>query len=410
MKVIAQTLLNSVPDDNYNNDFIEGMDPRYAHQYPIFNFLTVESMLLDSRVQFALGLIKGPIHTYTKFFSSEDAENPQIQQAIVDRDYFFSYKVEAEDKETEQYILKQFNRFWEVASVKALTALEWGYSGSQVMYQQDSKGVIHFDNLHNYHPRRVRPVSQKGHLIGMVYRSNLTSIHRFFPVPKAFWHVHRREINKYTGRSRLKGSHIPWHEMWTQGGARDIRRLWFYKNSYNGGIMRYPEGQKQKDIDGTEIEAMALAERLISQMVTGGFLILPNKKQGGEGKDYAWDYEPPQSNVTPQGLMEYPTQLRSEILEGMGIPPEVVESSGSQGFGSATGRKVPYMGFIASLYPLVGCLIGDFRAQIMDNLLLFRNKGKKVEYDITPIVPLSPEMGAGSDQITGVESNTGMND
>lgn len=406
MKVKRSTLLNNVPDEAYNHDFIEGMDPRYAHQYPIFNFITVESMLLDSRIQFALGLIKGPIHTYTKFFGSEDGDNPQVHQAIVDRDYYFSYKIKAESKEVEEYILRQINRFWEVASPKALTALEWGYSGSQVMYRQDIKGNLHFDNLHNYHARRVRPVSQRGHLVGMVFRSNMTATHRFFPVPKAFWHVHRREVNKFTGRSRLKGSHIPWHETWTQGGARDIRRLWFFKNSYDGGVIRYPEGQKQKDAQGNEVESIELAEQLISQKTTGGYLILPNKKIN-DNKDYAWDYEPPSSNVTPQGLMEYPSQLRSEILEGMGIPPEVVESSGSQGFGSATGRKVPYMGFIASLYPLVGCLIGDFRAQILDSLLLLRY-GKEIEYDITPIIPLSPE--AAPDQITGVEQNTGMND
>jgi hypothetical protein len=62
------------------------------------------------------------------------------------------------------------------------------------------------------------------------------------------------------------------------------------------------------------------------------------------------------------------------------------------------------MGFIASLYPLVSCLLGDFRSQILDNLLLFRFGGQQ-EYDIVPIVPLGE-----ADQITDVESDTGMND
>jgi hypothetical protein len=126
---------------------------------------------------------------------------------------------------------------------------------------------------------------------------------------------------------------------------------------------------------------------MLSDKQTGGFLILPNRKDG-DSKEYAWNYEPPTSNVTPQGLMEYPKDLRMEIFEGMGIPPEVIESQGSSGFGSATGRKVPYMAFIASLYPLVSSLLGDFQSQVLDNLLLL-NFRKRVEYTIEPIIPVS---------------------
>lgn len=402
-KVSKHFLLQTLSDKSYPYDFMEGMDPRYAHQFPIFNFITIESMLLDSRIEFALGLIKGPIHTYTKFFNSADGDNPQIQQGIIDRDYFFSYKVQAETKEQEDYIVRQLSRFWEVATPKALTAIEWGYSGSQVIYRKDKNNLLHFDNLHLYNARKVRPVSVGGKLVGMVYKTNEQETFRYYPLPKCFWHVHKREINQYTGRSRLKGAHIPWHETWTLGGARDIRRIWFYKNSYNGGMIRYPEGEIIKDEVGNEIPAIEIAQKLISELVTGGYLLLPNKKQGSDSKDYAWDYEPPSGGVTPDGLMEYPQQLRKEILEGIGIPPEVVEAAGSQGFGSATGRKVPYMGFIASLYPLVSTLIGDFRNQILDNLLLFAY-GQIPDYDVVPIIPL----GESQDNITGVESDTGM--
>jgi len=344
--------------------------------------MTIESMLLDPRVVFGLWLIKGPIQTYTKFFSQEDADNPAINESIVSQNLVFSYKVTCENSEVEEYILKQLRRFWETGLSKALSALEWGYSGSQVMYKQDSKGQIHFDNLFKYKPTKIRPVSRQGGITGLFLRDR----NQYIPIPKAFWHVHGREHNHFTGRSRLKGPHVPWHELWSIGGARDIRRLWYYKNSYDSGTLRYPEGSQTDEVCNIRLNSEVAAE-IITNKLTGGFLVLTNKKDSG-GKDYAWSYEPPSANITPQGLMEYPKDLKTEILEGMGIPPEVIESQGSSGFGSATGRKVPYMAFIASLTPLVTNVIGDFDTQILSNLvqLAFR---RTVDYTIEPIVPVA---------------------
>ena len=51
-------------------------DPRYSHHFPYFTYGTVDLMLRDSRILYALSLIKGPVHAYTKFFTEEEAENP----------------------------------------------------------------------------------------------------------------------------------------------------------------------------------------------------------------------------------------------------------------------------------------------------------------------------------------------
>jgi hypothetical protein len=502
--VTEEMLLKRIKGVQFPYPFVQGFDPRYAHQYPFFTWSIIQSMLLDSRIRFALWLIKGPIVTYTKFFSSAETKQPGLHQALVELDYAFPYQVICEDPEIEEFVLRQMKRFWEVGASKALTALEWGYSGSQVTYKKapaprpkipdaegenlfagkdaqaagrndaetsgnppgikmasdfqqnvpysgndklDKKGtepkfsfqksqgpgkeLIHFDNLSLYaSPWTIRPVVKNEGIIGMTVRASDKT--RYIPIPKAFWHVHNREVNPYMGESRLKGAHIPWHETWTQGGARDIRRLWFFKNSYDGGQLYYPEGETI--VNGAVIPNDQLAADMLSGKRTGGYFMFPNLKDS-DGKP-RWEYIPPESQVTPQGLMEYPEQLRYEILEGLGIPPEVIESQGDTGFGSATGRKVPFMAFVASLTPLVSNLIGDFNSQILGTLVKINFGKEHPEYRIEPIVPVgafnqpAPAFGppgdqdkdndgipneedqpkpAKADRITKVERDTGLN-
>ena len=132
---------------------------------------------------------------------------------------------------------------------------------------------------------------------------------------------------------------------------------------------------------------------------TGSTAIFPSSK-GLDGKK-AWEFVPPNVNMTPQGLMEYPTVLRDEELEGLGIPPEIVQNGGSQGMGAATGRMVPLQAFIATLSPLVSDIIIDFQKQVIDPILLVANKFTD-DYTIEQIVPKTVDaLGAqNGEQVT----------
>jgi hypothetical protein len=341
-------------------------------------------MTLDPRIKFGLNLIKGPIATYTRFFSEEEAESPTIHQAIVELDYHFPYAVVCKDKKQEEFIIKQFNRFWEVGIFKAMKALEYGFSGSQVVYKQTKSHKIEFCNLHLYRSNQLQCVTKKQGIIGFVRNLDKEG---YIPLGKGFWHIHEREENHYYGNSRLKGAHIPWHETWMMGGARDIRRTWFFRNSYDGGEIYYPEGFFQ-DENGQKTNNEVLAVRMAELKRTGSTAIFPSDRKL-DGKR-SWEYEPPKANVTPQGMIEYIQMLRDEELEGLGIPPEVVQSGSGNGLGSATGRMVPLMAFIASLTPIGSDLITDFRQQILDPVLLPFN-GFDEEYEIKRIVPKSFE-------------------
>lgn len=358
-------------------------DPRYSHHFPYFSYGTVDLMMRDSRIKYGLQLIKGPIYAYTKFFSTEESEDPGIQQAIIDLEYHYSYKVSSENENTEEFVIKTLNRFWNEGALKALKAVEWGYSPNQVMYKRDeATGEIVYDRLLNYGVHHVKPVARNYSTIGILLRQQNT----YIPIPKAFVHVHQREYDAFVGHSRLTGAHIPWHETWNLGGARDIRRNWFFRNSYDGGTLYVPQETIQDEDSGETFTAAELGAKILENAHSGSYRIFPKPASGGNGKnERTWDYEPPRSNTTPQGMLEYIQELRIEILEGLGIPPEVVENASSTGLGSASGRKIPLIAFYASLAPISIELIDDVCTQIINPLL--KVNGYDPSYEVTRIIP-----------------------
>lgn len=360
-------------------------DPRYGHHFPYFNRNSIQAMLLDSRIRYGLALLKGPIITYTKFFTSKEAESPEIHNAIIELNYHFPYSVEADSEDVEKYIIDQLHRFWEFGLAKALTALEWGHSGSEVAYKRGHDGKIHFDKLYLNTDYNLQVVTKNRGIIGYIRNNDKKT---YVPIGKGFWHVHGRERHQYYGESALKGAHIPWHETWTLGGARDIRRTWFFKNSYDGGQLYYPEGSYQ-DANGNKVPYEELAMQLLELKRSGSSMAFPSKMQGVGTNKREWEYEPPKAAQTPQGMEEYIQALRDEELEGLGIPPEVVQTKGSDGIGSSTGRMVPLMAFIASLTPIGANVIGDFSQQILP--ILLKEYGYKGEYKIRRIVPKTYE-------------------
>ena len=172
-------------------------DPRYSHHFPYFTYGTIDMMLRDSRIRYALSLIKGPVYAYTKFFSQEEANDPAIQQAIIDLEYHYAYQIKADNPETEAFIIKTLNRFWNEGALKALEAVDWGYSPNQVVYKRAADGRIEYDKLIHYGVHHVKPVSRSHELTGIYLKKQ----NKFLPMPKSFVHVHQREHDNFTGKS-----------------------------------------------------------------------------------------------------------------------------------------------------------------------------------------------------------------
>lgn len=338
----------------------------YTRNRPLFNTYTIREMLIDPRVRFGLWIIKGHLMAKAKF------------------------KVESDTPEVQEFVQDQIKRFWKQGVTQALKAIEWGYSGAEVQYEQDEKtGRVVYAKLNDFEPPSVKIVTNKGERVGLLV-SNYQTINMapgkaiYLGGPKAFHHVHWKEYNKHYGLSRLYAAHVPWNEIWSEGGYRDVRRLWFYKNAFEGGIMRHPQGTVKLP-SGQVRSYQDIAQEMIEKKRAGAVLTLPSDTdQRGNPR---WDYEPAKGNTIPAGLFEYGQSLRVEILEALGIPPEVIESSGSQGFGSSSGRSIPEDAFYSVLFELLLNLTNDVVEQIVRPLVQINAQLGLLTYDTFDVMP-----------------------
>jgi len=349
----------------------------YGHYYitrhrPYFSMITIRDMLTDPRVIFGLWLIKGPIVTNARF------------------------EVETGDAALEEFVGKQIKRFWMNSAARALKSIEWGYSGSEVIYRVH-EGQIQFDILKDFDSPDLRAITNQGTVAGMMVRNirhqTTTSANSvYIGGPKKLWHVHGREKHPWYGQSRLFGAHVPWWEQWSDGGYRDVRRLWFYKNSFEGGIIYHPPGNVRLQT-GELVPNKELAREIIDKKRTGGTMTFPNSATA-EGQRQ-WEYLPPNPIPVPAGLLEYGDSLRLEILEGMGVPNEIIESSGDEGFGSASGRQVPEMAFYSTLQELIQWEVMDFDHQVVKPLVaLNMGADKAAQYEVKAL----PITGSAEEQ------------
>jgi len=328
-------------------DYVPNSGPSYYGYYqrrPLFTQWVIREMLVDPRVLFGLWLIKGPMLSKAKF------------------------TVESKNEDVKNFVVKTINKFWQNGASKALKSIEWGYSGSEVLYErdEDTRQII-YKGLKDFESSSVKIVTKNGERTGILI-DNFTTVKMtpgrqvYLGGPKAFHTVHWKQYHPHYGRSRLVAAHIPWEETWSEGGYRDIRRMWFHKNAFEGGIMYHPQGSVELP-DGRIVSYKDIAQEIIEKKRSGAVMTLPSETNARG--DRLWEYQEPKGNTIPAGLFEYGGSLRIEILEGMGIPYEVIESSGNEGFGSSSGRAIPETAFYSILQELLNDIIVDFNEQVI---------------------------------------------
>ena len=85
-------------------------------------------------------------------------------------------------------------------------------------------------------------------------------------------------------------------------------------------------------------------------------------------------------------MLEYVNTLGDEVLEGIGIPPEIIQG-GAGGLGSSSGRSIPMDAYVSTLRKSIDFLLLDFQTQILHYLLVL-NFRRNVEYSIEPMIPM----------------------
>lgn len=348
---------------DYEPEAVQGFGYYSAtHNLPVFSQYWIPLMLRDQRIQFGLRMIKGPILAGSRFYV-DDPDSTDTSQSDI-----------------KKFVIKNLTRFWRFSAVKALRAIEWGYSGNECLYKLND-GEICFDALKILHPKDVKVLTKDGNKVGIsVQKVKNRRGKVYLGGPKSLWHVVGREEYQWYGQSRLFGAFAPWMEFYASGGAKDIRRLYYHKYAFTGDVGYYPIGAPPGAAGEYPKSNREVMRSLLEKRKSGGVIMFPNTFD--ENGNRKWMIESGQGNAGVVDILEYHRILKQEMTEGMGIPSEVIEAA-QVGSGWA-GRMVPATAFFAMLQEYVNWLIFDFDQQVLRPLIQLNHGIKDPRYNIIP--------------------------
>ena len=311
------------------------------------------------------------------------------------------WQVKCKDQKVARFVDATIKRFWHSPDLtRALFMLKWGALGGELVYRQDEEGHWHYDALRDFHLDDCRPLVLHNRLWGVrVYGVGRGPEAQFqqhrgrvdLPFPSAFWLANEAPYGGYYGVSRYAGAWKPWAEKRGKKGAVDVRRTWFLKSAFRGAAMRYPEGETE--VDGKYISNQDLAREIVEKAEAGHVMAIPGAFDPETGK-FLWEWIEPEAPAQPGGLLEYPKLLDTEILEGMGIMPEVLEAAES---GSGwSGRSIPWITFLSGEDRIVQTVLSGFVRQCVRPLVDVNYGPIPFEVEPVSLVPAEmPEQGQG---------------
>lgn len=322
-------------------------DTNQSLRMPPFTLHYVPVMMRDYRIRLGMRTIKGPILMRAQFSIQGDDSL-------------------AKGNPVYDWIKETITRFWTLSAPTAMKAYEWGYSCSEQLWKIED-GQLKFDRLKPLHSLDARCWTVDGKIKGATIRNvpgkkqcNLVGM-------KMFWHVHDREANNYYGLSRLYGAFVPWNDKYGEGGHRDSEKLWMRKYAYDGGILYHPPGMSQISLPNGAVAAIIsnkdLAREMLDKKKNGGTMTLPNTLiSDGSSSGRAWEYVPPTAAEPPLALFEQGDKYDDRMLEGLGVPPEILTADGT---GAFAGRAIPMQSFFASEQELLTAICTDMYEQIL---------------------------------------------
>lgn len=295
--------------------------------------------------------------------------------------------------EVESYIAANLNVFLDACLDVALLSVRYGYAPAEPVYEEYD-GIWYLKALESIDPFSCEPYTDNlGRFDGIkVTKSggNILRLRDFMGIPKGFWTVHRRHIDRWYGQSRLRAAYPTFFKKWSKKGLGELLRIWMTKDAYDSGVLYYDtQGGLQQN--GQKVTSnRGLAIDIMNQRQTGNVTVLPGDTDPQTQKR-RWELQPPGSHNPPTVLFQAIQDCDARMLLAMGVSPELVQNFQTGGMGSASGRAIPETAFYSMLAAIIKPIILDFKEQIMDKLLLKRF-GRRFHYRLV-VLPL-----AGDDQ------------
>ncbi len=360
---------------------------------PRFTWFQAERMRRDPQVQFGLRILRAPL-------------------------YSVQFNVSANDPRVKKFVEDQLKKIWKPSLRKFLKIFEYGISAGELSYTR-KRGLFEFARYDDVYPRDALPLEATnkrgrkrfigirvngGSLLGGTNGQASSAFDLY--KPHAFWFAGEAEYGQYWSMPRMEGAHIPWLEKRSRSGAVPTRQLYFRKCAFSGGVIRYPVGQTKQLIPGTDQFVIKdnhdIAREIAEKYETGATVHLPSTKD--QQGNYLWQWEAGGNRGSEiRSILEYPKELDSEILTGLGVVPEVVRAADT---GSGwSGRSIPADAFFSSCDEVAMLTLHEVKTQIL-RFLVRLNFGKNADFDVEA-VSLTSKLG-GDSMLAGNAIRQGM--
>jgi len=327
---------------------------------PIFTWIDIPRMLRDPQVRFIERLWRAPFQKV-------------------------KWTVKATDKRVANFVSNTLRRFWR-QSLPRLLSKYWrfGFAAGGAEFIPH-RGRHRLNTVRALECRDVQPRvwangERRGAFAGFTLRSAESSEPIWVGEPHAMWFAGYQELGEFYDSAPLGGLFEPWLEKRGRNGAVHARRLWFRKGAWRGKKIYYPPGKTNVGPDESPVERdnQDIARELLDYAEAGGTYAFENVANAGMEGKYDWDMEDDAPQADIAGFREYPRDLDMEMLDGAGIPREVVQSSES---GSGyNGRLLPYQGFLGTVDELSGLIVNACEPWLRGAVTI--NFGASVWYEI----------------------------
>ena len=319
-----------------------------------------------------------------------------------------------------QYVAKTLKLIWAHAMPSIIKGDWYSLMPAEQVWKKTGDAIL-FDRLKPIYPIDCRILTRGGEKFGirvLMHSSEPENISERKSVdikdlpgdvrllgPKSFLYVHKREFGSWRGFSELEGSYDPWLEKRDINGAIAVRKLWFYKNAFDSGIIFCPPGNYTDPGDPSgkhKIPYRDLARWALETAKTGGIWVFDNVMD--EKGNKLWDYQRPTLSGDATQILQYPKELDIEILRGLEIPDDVVSmTSGTGAFG---GRTIPLVSFFISQNVILQEKTTEIVKQILGPLCQVNFDSQdfeiqRVEINVDELMPEGVGQGPGQGEGEG---------
>ncbi len=334
--------------------------------------LDIEAMLTHPAVRQALNYFKGGI-AGAEFWGGPHPDNAEDEKGL---------PICPDNPNVGRFVKEQLERLWDRAVPHLQTSYEHGWIGSEQVYEDDA-GVMKWDCLHTFSPRDTYLLTQDFHPVGIRIKNvqNSNAIDLWMAgenVPaKGLWYAHQPRYNNYYGQSQLFAAWRPWRRLASKDALETVIDGALYRLGYQGPIARFPDedligpaGTPNTTLDSQgrpRRYARDVMRQIAEQYKAGGSVALPSKRDPVHG-EYLYALDIPTSTLTGiSELIDAAKDLRDQITQGIGVPPELLqaEESGS----GYSGRRIPLESFLSNQQQIADAFLRLFVDQIIRPLV-----------------------------------------